>query len=431
MPFESLDPEAQKNYAAVNIRLGLPPDFSSHQGGLESGGDGPLVLSSDPLESHIKPKVISVASIAQMNEMLGIPDDYPDDRIEGPPSLTESLRNHLSNSKSTHELWNGLTETDVSNIRKAATVFVLGNSERVKEYQPLIDPLFFPTNVAYFASPEPFIIKDKILVTGKTPVVWNYDKIIMEPGGSIVSEAEDFKINCNNFTTSPQPKDGYEATDPGTDLVIKISVAGYTKAAPDGIDAQPGTTGTKGANGVEFQNIVGPNCPWTCDPQPQNGNQGGPGGAGSPGSPGGRGQNQGTFTMTVKQAITGKLIIIAGGGNGQDGGKGGKGGDGGPGGPPGDVGVHEKCTKANQGPQGKGGKGAQGGKAGDGGDGNVVTIYYTNQPVGVDERIVLGLPGDPGIGGAEGAGNPPGGSDGNGGPGKPGKAPNFNVKQLG
>lgn len=432
MPFESLDPEAQKNYAAVNIRLGLPPDFYSHEGGLESTGDGPIILSSDPLQSHIAPKIITVASIAQLNDLVGISDHLPDDHIDAPPPPSDKLLEHLSNSNSINELWSGLTEADISNIRQAATVFVLGNSERVKEYEPLINTALFPSRIAYFASSDPFIINEKIVVKGTAPVLWNYDKIIMEPGGSIVSEAEDFKIECNNFVTvSPQSKNGYESADPGTDFVIDISVAGYDKAAPDGQDAKPGPQGPPGDGAVEKQDMGVKGCPWVCVTQAQNGKPGIKGGDGTPGSPGGRGQNQGTFTMTVKQAITGKLIIIAGGGNGQDGGKGGNGGDGGPGGLPGDVGTHGACTtKANQGPQGPGGRGAIGGKAGDGGDGNVVTIYYTSLQGGVEPKKVGGLPGNPGKGGTEGGGIPPGGSDGNGGTGINGKPSDIIVKQL-
>ena len=431
MTFEELDPEAQNNYAAVNNRMGLSHDFSSH-GPIESQAGVPLVFSADPLESHVPPKIISVASIAQMNDMLGVPDHFPDEHIEGPEPLEQRVQFHLSNVGSTNELWSKLTESDIKNVKTAARTYILGNSERVKEYEPLINALMFPAKIAYFACPDDYIIKGPVVVkkSGSTPIYWCYNNIIIEPGGSITSEAEDFKIDCNNFKTVSAAASEY-GLEAGTDYKIDISVAGYTKAAPDGTDAGQGNQGPKGDNAVEKQDMGTKGCPWTCVSQAKDGKPGLIGGNGTPGSPGGRGQDQGTFTMTVKQVITGQLIITVGGGNGQDAGRGGNGGPGGPGGFPGDVGVHAACTtKANQGPQGPGGNGAKGGKGGDGGDGNVVTIFYTSIEGGVQPNYVGGLPGNPGKGGAVGPGIPAGGSDGVGDPGGNGKIVKISLKQL-
>lgn len=419
MKFEELSPKAQSYYAAVNIRLGLAPDECTH-GPIETYRNGEtIVFSSDPLESDVPPKIMAIASIAQMNKMVGIPDHIPDDHLYAPPPLGAALRSKLENANSSNEFWGALTDEDTENIKDAALVYVLGNSRRVAEYEPLINALMFPTKIACFCSTEDLIIKTPVVVKGNAPVCWCYNNIIIEPGGSLRAEV-DMKIDCNNFKTAAS---GLEATDTG-DYLIDVSVPDYSGPATEGVDAGKGKEGDPGPDAVEAQDMRTKGCPWVCVTEAQNGKQGGKGGDGTVGSPGGRGANQGTFTLTVKEAITGKLIVSAGGGNGQDGGKGGNGGPGGPGGPGGAAGAQGKCMrKALQGTQGPGGQGAKGGKAGDGGDGNIVTVFYNILQGGVTPIYKGGKKGNPGRGGDVGPGNPAGGSDGNGDPGENSKFP--------
>jgi hypothetical protein len=129
------------------------------------------------------------------------------------------------------------------------------------------------------------------------------------------------------------------------------------------------------------------------------GGQGGRGYQGNPGQPGGNGQQGGYGAnggrgLAAPNAIcnlgevTGKIIINAWGGNGQDGGAGGRGGDGGSGTP-----------------DGAGGRGGDGGASGDGGDGSQVLINITGKLPIIEINTGQSLPGAGGKGGAPGTGN--------------------------
>lgn len=427
MKFEELSQSAQKSYGNFNIGMGLAGDESTHEAisALENY-DGTIVYSSDPAVSHIPPKIISVANIAQFKAMVGVPDHVADDLFEIPAQLDAPLMSMISEATDHKTLSESLSFEQIKTIKDVATIYTLSNSERVKEYETIINKVAFPGKVAYFASPDDHIVDKPIVILGPDPVVWNYPNIIIKPGGSISVQTE-FRINCSKYITEESPSLAAEVG--GVDKKISCTFPDYPTPGTPGQDAGIGKKGDRGTDGKEHKDNNTKGCPWVCDNAAGDGGQGKVGGTGTDATPGGNdGLDQKPFYMTVRDIITGNLYVYAGGGNGQDGGKGGNGGPGGPGGDPGTPNTHACTAAAKTGPQGQGGPGGKGGKAGNGGKGNIVLILYASIEGDTQGINVGGKAGNVGGGGKYGAGNPDGDPGHNGDKGTDGTAAQFTIK---
>ncbi|OZG72735.1 hypothetical protein BTA51_14525 [Hahella sp. CCB-MM4] len=193
------DTEA-KAFADVNQRLGMGANETTFcQDHIMSKGSGPVHMSSDPLASHIPPKIIPVASIADMNKLVGIPDTNDDSHVEYPEPARQEHLNLLKSANSTDEFHRSVTPEMHENIRKAATAYVLGNSSKVKDYEPLINARMFPGKVAAFVADDIVITADNpLIIKPGDPQVHNYGTITVKPGGYI-QVSENATINCQQF----------------------------------------------------------------------------------------------------------------------------------------------------------------------------------------------------------------------------------------
>jgi len=425
---KKISAEHLEHFKAVNKRLGLPEDTETHDGSqtpqtlghLCKEGKDTIVYSSNPEKSDVPPMLIPVKSIAHLNELIGVPDHFDDKHIVYPPPLAGALSAKVNKASSPKDLIKSMTTNEHDNIRQAMEAYVMGNSEKVKDYEGLINRTALPKQVAYFASTDPLVIDKPVVVQGDDPVVWNYSSITMEDNGSLTAQAP------MNITAS-------ELISEGKDKIITANAENYdgkngnpSPNAPDGTDGNDGGSGQQGSSAKCGTDSSIKGTPATCVTPPGDGKTGGNGTDGSPGQPGLKGRTQSPFFLTIKEVITGNLIVQAGGGNGQNGGNGGKGGDGGPGGAAGNN--CGPCTKAAAGQQGPAGKGGDAGAAGDGGDGSTVQIYYKQVDGDIQQKNVGGAPGNPG---KEGSGGKGIGGGGNGGPGAQGKPGKLSVITIG
>ena len=153
----------------------------------------------DFIARHLAPLAIPVASISDMNKLVGIPDTNDDSHVEYPEPARQELLNLLKSANSTDEFHRSVTPDMHDNIRKAATAFVLGNSSKVKDYEPLINARMFPGKVAAFVADDIVITAENpLIIKPGDPQVHNYGTITVKPGGYI-QVSENATINCQQF----------------------------------------------------------------------------------------------------------------------------------------------------------------------------------------------------------------------------------------
>lgn len=361
-----------ESYKLINKRLSLSENTSTHQPS-EVTERSITCFSSDPLESDIAPMIISTSSISHLNELIGMPDNCDDIHIEYPPSLSELMSSKYLEINDIRSFLHSLTSEDKKIIQIASLAYLMGDSQKVKEYEPIINATNFPGKVAYFSSPEELIISGEVIIKGEDPIIWNYGNITLKENGVIKVQAP-MIISASSFDC-----DNVDGN------YIHIKVPDYQHKAANGIK------GSKGADGVIIKQDFHHHSETEFEEKIKQSSilmgNGGKGGTGGDGKNGKKGLPQPPFIMTINGIISGNLLISASGGNGQDGGQGGDGGDGGIG-----------ST------QGDGGNGGIGGKSGDGGDGGVVRITYHLLLGKIDVTNKKSLSGNPGLGGIGGKG---------------------------
>lgn len=418
MSYKKLSPEAQARFAAINERFGLQPDEATH-GPIDHPKGKTVVYSGDPLQSDVPPKIIHVASIADLRAMLRAPGHMDDEGVQYPMNLDQyqTLFTRIGEVKTKADLQASLSEQEKDAIRLASHAYVQGDPEKVKSFEPLINALMFPAKVAYFSSPDNKTISGTVEIKGSTLVTWNYNAITMEEGSQIVQQAP-WAVYANTV----QSADGSSG-----DIVIDNHPADIVPAtAPDGPNGADGGKGDPGSAGTDYYN--GSTCRYECVTPPGNGGTGGPGKNGTAGTAGSKGMDMNPLTWYIQEAITGNIVFTGGGGNGQNGGKGGNGGNGGPGGDPGPIDAHQVCTAGKQGGVGSAGAGADGGAAGPGGNGALVQIFYVSFTGQTKINQAYGQPGTPGQGGTAGTGNGGGGNGTNGASADPGTPAVVKIK---
>lgn len=192
--FDALSTEQQNAFQAEMKRMGLDPSALNHEGTLVTGATpGPTILSSDPNVSHVPPTLIQVNSIAHLNELRGRPDEdytvrgFSDKSIPYPPEMPTEKTALMNTSEDLCTLREQLTPEDHINIRRAAEAFIMGNSEKVKSYEPIINATMFPQQMAVFAGLSIVVsAQNPLIIEGPGPVTLNYASITVEAGGQII-----------------------------------------------------------------------------------------------------------------------------------------------------------------------------------------------------------------------------------------------------
>lgn len=222
---QDLSPEQRSAFEASLARFGLGTDALTHQTartselrGFQAAAAGmmaaeaapaPVVFSSDPEQSHVPPTIVQVNDIAQLKQMAGVPDEhydagmYTDRTIDYPEPLPEPTAQLLTSAQNKCDLEYNLTDDHFEDVRRAAQAYMQGQSAKVASYEPMINALMFPTQLAVFSG-ESLVVDTPVVVSGSAPVSWNYGTItVVEPHGQIIVQTE-FNINTQNFivTTS-------------------------------------------------------------------------------------------------------------------------------------------------------------------------------------------------------------------------------------
>ena len=73
MSFKNLNPQQQNRFASTNKKLGLQEEEATH-GTIDHPKGKTIVYSSDPNESDVPPKLVTVNSIQEFKKMVGMDD---------------------------------------------------------------------------------------------------------------------------------------------------------------------------------------------------------------------------------------------------------------------------------------------------------------------------------------------------------------------
>lgn len=192
----TLQDHHRKNFMEVNKRLGLSPDehmlMASHTAFENERG----LFDAGQASGHIVSKSIEVASIAELKRLLGLPNEGGDDHVNYPDPLDAFTgTNHVSLTG------DGISNEMKGQITKAATAYVLGNPEKVKEYEDLINTHMFPGKALVFSVEDLYIRSGQVLTLGTSGEneIYNIGTITVERGGEIRVEGNT-TLHCQIFT---------------------------------------------------------------------------------------------------------------------------------------------------------------------------------------------------------------------------------------
>lgn len=200
--------EVQKaGHVSALKRLGLSADFLSYE--TFETKPGINLLSSDPATSTIKPTLIPVANIAEMNRLAGIPDEEftsgkrSDAGTFYPPPLAPARMSHLANLKNACDLDYHMTNDEQDLVQRAAEAYMTGNSAKVAAWEPILNAKFFPTQITAFAG-GPIVVKadSQLVINAQNPVV-TATSITVEYTGQIVVQTSGAQITTQTFTQEP------------------------------------------------------------------------------------------------------------------------------------------------------------------------------------------------------------------------------------
>lgn len=183
-----LTEEQKASFAATNALVGLGPEEFTEQIS-ERDADAPLttrIMSGNSDESHYPPHYVAVGSIAELRKIAGFPEEHVDtgqDEPDYPAPLGEKEADLINNSM---DLKSAVDDDLQQRITKAAEAYVMGNPEKVREYESLINATQFPGQVAVFAGDTLDVPADTThVIGGSDPVVLNYAKIIVGENATI------------------------------------------------------------------------------------------------------------------------------------------------------------------------------------------------------------------------------------------------------
>jgi hypothetical protein len=196
--FDSLNESQTSAFQEEMTKLGIAHDALSHEGEFSTGSTpGPTIISSNPEESHIPPTMIPINSIADLKRLRGVPDEhytsmgFSDSVVDYPEELPAERFGLMDEAADVCALREQLTPEEQDQIRQAAEAYVMGNSEKVQAYEPMINATMFPTQMAAVNGESLVVDKDHpLIIQGDKPVTLNYAKITVKPGGQIIIKTQ-------------------------------------------------------------------------------------------------------------------------------------------------------------------------------------------------------------------------------------------------
>lgn len=181
----------KKNFNEVNERLGITPTENL----LKSSTDDVfakkdvIVFGSDKATCDFVGKVVPVASIAELKRLSGVPADADDSHVEYPEKTAGQLKTADS------------SDSQKEDIAKAASSYILGNPDKVKHYEDVINSSLFPGKAVLFSVNDLLIKTGQTVILGQSgePEIYNFGSITIQQGGEL-SIVGNVQLTCQVFT---------------------------------------------------------------------------------------------------------------------------------------------------------------------------------------------------------------------------------------
>lgn len=199
MAYASLTADEQKHFLGRIAAYGLSPDDLAGKT-VVTGKDkqGPLVISAAADASDVPVIRREINNVAEMKALGGIPDEHytrdgiADHHVDYPPAINHDPHQALAAAKGdTCALLEHLGPERSGHVGSALRAYLLGNSSKVQEYEPLINAMHFPLTGAVAAGDSITVTPgNPLVITGPGPVSLNYAVMTVEPGAQIIVETE-------------------------------------------------------------------------------------------------------------------------------------------------------------------------------------------------------------------------------------------------
>ncbi len=164
---------------------------------------GPMIMSFDPSRDNVGSKLVKVESIQHLKQIAGVPDSHFEnspnaDRMVHYPKGTPrtDFAKAIERSRSDNCALESLIHPDDHKlIDQAMHAYMRGNSAKVKDYEPVINALRFPTQGLVATALDITISPANPLIIGEdSPYVHDepgigamavFGTLTIEPGGQI------------------------------------------------------------------------------------------------------------------------------------------------------------------------------------------------------------------------------------------------------
>ncbi|MEN2399370.1 hypothetical protein GKZ90_0006250 [Flavobacterium sp. MC2016-06] len=188
----NLQEHHKKNFEEVNERLGLTSEnevLKSLSNDILAKKDT-IVFGADEASCDIVGKVIPVPHIAELKRLSGVPSDGDDTHVQ----YVEKPAVKYNSSKN-------ISDSEKEDIAKAATAYILGDPEKVKDYEDAINDTLFPGKAVLFSVENLYVKNGQTVVFGSTgePEIYNFGTITIEKGGQL-SVVGNIQLTCQLFT---------------------------------------------------------------------------------------------------------------------------------------------------------------------------------------------------------------------------------------
>lgn len=422
---------------------------------------GPMVISGDPMEDTLGSRRVTVESVRQLKELAGIPDEHvrsmseAGDTVRYPAAAPIDANAAIDRARdSGQSLDDPKHPADRDTIDLALHAYVMGDSDRVRLHEPLIDALRFPAELVVATAQDITVTAENPLIIGpnspyaqKDPTlgaVAAFGTVTVKSEGVIQISIPAFIMADRFIFEGPKPGviklvgiDGTPGQDGanggvgakgtaafgGGDTTIPPSRSNNSRPTEADRGSDGGSGQSETADAFEGQDADFPAWRRYCSEFPIEAGPGGDGGSGQPGTSGGNGDCRASWVTVVTGELSGRILVQLIGGNGGRGGNGGAGGMGGAGGDGGPLSL--ACKTAINPETGKNfgqylpgvgqymftgapGRGGNGGPGGDGGNaatlGPQITVLYTSLAPDSEWTFDAGRFGSRGMGGGGGMG---------------------------
>lgn len=174
-------------FTETNAKFGLQGDFNNFS--LDGSSNESVVFSGDLSISSFSPSIHKVNQIGELKCLIGS-DLSSDQFVVYPKPFTNTYQEILDAIKEGKSITDLLTKSVKDNLDIAYAAYLNGDTAKVSDYVELLEAIYFPLKLAYFATKDTMVVSQDITVSGEDPVVLNCNGIKFSGTSGISSETQ-------------------------------------------------------------------------------------------------------------------------------------------------------------------------------------------------------------------------------------------------